>query len=327
MNSKSDGRPRVVVVGSFNVDVVARVPRFPRPKETLEGISLLIAPGGKGSNQAVAAARCGARTWFVARVGRDPFADIGFALWREEGIETSHVTRSENATTGVALILVEDHGGQNSIVVNPGANATLTAGHVGAAAPAIAGADCVVACLEVPLPAVRRALELGKEAGATTILNPAPARGPLPADLLELVDVLVPNEVEAGQLTGLEVDSPGRAADAAKELSGGGGVDDGRVVVVTLGDRGAVACAGGELWQVPALEVEVVDTTGAGDAFVGAFACRLAELGSSGREGAVKRALEFAVAAGSLQVTRAGCAPANPRREEVERALLRLKIR
>ncbi len=292
----------VVVVGSLNMDLVVAVERHPKPGETVIGGDLERFPGGKGANQAVAAARLGARVRMVGRVGADAYgAELKRGL-EAEGIETADVAEVE-APTGVALISVSA-GGQNAIVVSPGANARLRPGDLNPEPFAEAGV--VVLQLETPLETAQRAAELGRAAGARVLLNAAPARA-LPAGLLDATDVLVVNEFEAALVAGAaEPEEPEAALALARELA-----RRAPVAVVTLGARGLVwAGAGGEGVR-PAFEVDPVDTTAAGDAFVGGLAAALA----AGEP--LERALDYGSAAGALAVTRPGAQPSLPTADEV----------
>ena len=293
----------VVVVGSLNMDLVVPVARHPKPGETIIGGDLQRFPGGKGANQAVAAARLGGRVRMVGRVGADAYgAELKRGL-EAEGIETADVAEID-APTGVALISVSEDG-QNAIIVSPGANARLRPEDL--SPEGFAGAQVVVLQLETPLETVQRAAELGREAGARVLLNAAPARE-LPDELLEALDVLVVNEFEAAQVAGEEEpESMEEALSLARQLA-----QRVPVVVVTLGARGLVwAGAEGEGY-LPAFEVQAVDTTAAGDAFVGGLAAALA----AGEPFAA--ALRFGSAAGALAATRPGAQPSLPRKSEVE---------
>ncbi len=303
-------RPAVTVVGSINQDMVARVPRLPGPGQTVLGHDLVMAPGGKGLNQAVAAARAGANTAFVGMVGDDSAGQHLLAVLDEEGVDTRGVATVE-ALTGRALISVADDG-ENHIVVVPGANAAVSVAHVDRHHAPVERARVVLAQLEIPLVAVEAALSRARAAGVTTILNATPPL-PLDASVLGLVDVLVVNEHEAAALAGGSVSSPTEASDAGRALreSGCG------VVVVTLGSDGAVLVSEEGVVHRPAIPVEVIDTTAAGDAFAGTFAARLA----AGAD--LADALRWAVAAGALAVTALGAAPSIPVRRDVERLLAR----
>jgi ribokinase len=293
---------RVVVVGSANTDFVVRVPRLPTPGETVLGGAFATAAGGKGANQAVAAARLGAAVTFVARLGRDAWGDAALAGYAAEGIECHHLTRDEAHASGVALIVV-DARGENLIAVAPGANAALRPGHVAAAEAAIREADVLLAQLEVPLETVAAAVALARRHGVRVVLNPAPAQ-PLPDTLVAGV-VLTPNETEAARLLGEGVGpEPNRSAEAAAGRLLARGAE---AVVVTLGARGALVATAAGSRPVPGFRVEAVDTTAAGDAFNGALAAALA------RGEALEAAVREACAAGAVAATRAGAQPSLPR--------------
>jgi ribokinase len=300
---------RVTIVGSLNMDLVARVPRLPQPGETIIGGDFHTAPGGKGANQAVAAARLGAQVSIVGRVGCDAFAESLLNNLTAAGVDHSYVIQDPEAATGVALIAVED-AGQNSIVVVSGANMCLSPADVDGAEATIASADALLLQLESPLGTVIRAAEVARAHGVMVILNPAPARS-LPAALMSLVDVLIPNESETALLTGLPIGDQAQAEAAAATLRGMGV----GTVILTLGERGALLAQARAIELVPAFEVTPVDTTGAGDAFVGGFAVALAE----GRSPA--EAVRWGNAAGAVATTRLGAQPSMPTRQMVERLL------
>ena len=294
----------ILVVGSLNMDLVVRSPRHPQPGETLLGTEFHTFPGGKGANQAVAAARLGGQVKLIGRVGADAFGDALLETCSQDGVDTRHVEQLQDAPTGIALITVND-AGQNTIVVVPGANGKLSPPDLLSAAPAFEGASVVVIQLEIPLLTVTYAADLARRYGARVVLNPAPAQ-PLSATCLEQVDVLIPNQSEAALLTGCAL-----AGDAARRLMASGV----RSVIVTMGEGGVLIAEGETATHLPAHRVSVVDTTAAGDAFVGAFAVALAE----GRT--VREAAAWGNAAGALAVTRAGAQPSLPERAEVERFL------
>lgn len=298
--------PRICVVGSSNVDLIVRVPRLPRIGETLVGRSLHMGFGGKGANQAVMAARLGARVTMVSRVGRDVFGEGVLRNYREQGVDAAHVLVDDGRSSGVAPILVDD-AAHNVIVIVPGANLGLSPDDVRRAAPAVQGAEAVVCQLEVPVETTLEAFRVARSGGARTILNPAPAAS-LPDELLRLTDVCVPNEPEAELLTGREIGGPAEAGAAARALLARGP----RAVIVTLGARGALLVdAGGEV-HVPGIPVRAVDPTGAGDAFIGSLAVFLAE-GHPMRE-AVRRAN----AAAALSVTGLGAQASFPVRPALD---------
>ena len=299
--------PRVLVVGSANVDFTVALARLPEPGETVTNGTLLVNHGGKGANQAVAARRLGAEVRLIGCVGDDASGrEVRAALGRE-AIGTGGVMTSAAAATGTALIIV-DGTGRNQIAVAPGANRALTLEHVRSRADDFAWAEVVVASCEVPLPTVRAALEMARGRGLATILNPAPVPE-TGLDCLDLVEYLTPNAGEAGRLSGLAGDDDATVARAASALRGRGA----RCVLVTLGERGVLACGDGEPRHVPAPRVLAVDTTAAGDAFNGALAVALTE----GR--ALTAALHFANAAAALACTRRGAQPSLPTRAEVDR--------
>ena len=299
---------RVVVIGSSNTDMVVKATRIPQPGETVLGGEFVMVPGGKGANQAVAAARLGAEVTLVARLGDDLFAEASLRSLREAGIHTEAVVRDPEAASGVALILV-DESGENAIAVAPGANARLTPADVDRAEAAIRAADVVVLQLEVPMPAVLHAIRLAKRHGRRVILNPAPA-APVPDEALAMVDFLTPNETEAELLLGggAAASAWGGIAAVADALRAKGA----GTVIVTLGREGAFVVGPGGSVHVPGRHVKAVDTTAAGDAFTGALACALGE----GRD--LAAALEFATAAAALSVTRMGAQSSLPDRAAVE---------
>ena len=302
-------RSEIVVVGSLNADLVTRLERFPAPGETVTALDFAIHPGGKGANQAYAAARLGGRVAMLGCVGRDAYGERLVQSLRSAGVDVAPVHRDAEAPTGLALIALEASG-ENQIVVVPGANARLTPELVQAHEARIAAAAVVLLQLEVPLDVVLAAARIARDGGATVILDPAPAQ-PLPAALLKCVNFLTPNQSELQTLTGR---AAGRQAErAARSLADGSRLR----VIVKMGDAGAllVEANGQAFW--PALRVEAVDATAAGDAFNAALAVALAE----GRP--LPEAGRLAVAAGALCVTRAGAQPSMPTRQEVETALAR----
>lgn len=301
----------ITVLGSYVADLAFRVESLPVWGETRMGASFALGPGGKGSNQAVAAARSGGWVSFISKVGDDPFGEMARRLYREEGIDTEFLyTASES--TGAAAILIDAAKGENAIVVVPGACFGLTTDEVDFAEKRIAASSMFVAQLELPVAVVEHGLRLARAHGVQTILNPAPATL-LPDSIFGLCDYLVPNETEAATLTGITVNSIADAERAANALLARGT----RNVVVTLGPQGALIRSEGISEHVAAMEAgPVVETTGAGDAFIGGFAVALAE-GMDAVEAA-----RFGCAAAGISVTRPGTAPSMPRRDEVD-ALLR----
>jgi ribokinase len=302
---------RVFVAGSINMDVVATADRHPRIGETVAGTAVHYFPGGKGANQAVAAAKLGAPTTLIGRLGADAFGDQLKAFLAAQGLDLSLVQQSAGANSGTALITIAN--ADNTIVVIPGANALVSAADV--EAPTLAKGDVAVSQFEIPLPAITAFFKRARAAGATTILNPAPALA-FGAELLDLVGLLILNETELGLLTKRELsdtDDHVRFVEAARSL--GGGSD--KIICVTLGKRGVLALVGGEPLVVPGRAVKAVDPTGAGDCFVGTVAAQL----SGGKS--IRDALGYANAAASICVQRMGAAPSMPTAAEVEAVLRR----
>jgi ribokinase len=289
------------------------VPRLPRAGETVIGGTLLVDRGGKGANQAVAARRLGADVRMVGCVGEDDAGDDLRDALAVEGIEVEALVTVPDAATGTALILV-DQDGRNQIGVASGANHRLTSDMVRRQEATIAWAQVLLCQLETPLPAVQCALELARDHGVTTVLNPAPAQ-PLGNDMLALVDYLTPNEVEAAMLSGIEVRDLASARGAGERLVARGV----RRVVITLGENGALACDGAEALHFPAFPVRAIDTTAAGDAFNGALAVGLAA------EGTIEQAIPLAAAAAALTCTKRGAQSSLPGRADVERFLQSLR--
>jgi len=268
----SERRASVCVVGASNVDLITYAPKLPALGETLPGDRFEQHFGGKGANQAVMAAKLGADVTMVTRLGDDNFGRDYLENFRRLGLDTSHVLITAGASTGLAPIWVEQASGDNQIIVVLGANELLSADDVAAARDAITRSAVLVSQWECPLPTVRAALRIGRAAGVTTIFNPAPARGALPDDIYALCDFLCPNESETATLTGMPVatiDEVKRAARVLRDRGAG-------AVLVTLGRRGSMLVDDGSVARVPAPKVRAIDTTGAGDAFVGSFAFFLA---------------------------------------------------
>lgn len=301
---------RVAILGVFVADLAFWAGRMPAIGETIAGSGFKLGPGGKGSNQSVAAARAGADVTFISKIGQDEFAAIARATWKAEGI-TVRVGEVADQPTGAAFIYVNDQTGENAIIVVPGAATTIAPDDVDAAADAIRSASVFVTQLEQPVPAAIRALEIARGAGVATVFNPAPAE-PVPDDIYRLCDYITPNESEAEAMTGICVTGPEDARKAADVfLEKGVGA-----ALITLGEAGALFHSKDRSVPVPAFRAgPVVETTGAGDAFNGGFAAALA----SGVEPV--EAARFGCAVAGLSVTRAGTAPSMPSRAEVEALL------
>jgi len=298
--------PHVVVVGSLNMDLVVRVPHMPAPGETILGANFQTIPGGKGANQAVAAARMGARVTMIGCVGNDDFGKTLVDNLTRESIDVSNISIAPDAATGIAMITVDENG-QNSIVVASGANMELTAEDIRAAWKKIEDIDIVVMPLEVSLECIEEAATLAKKSSAKVVLNPAPAQE-LSEKLLSKVDILIPNESETALLTGLEVNTLEEAEIAAKKLQSKG-VD---TVILTLGARGAMLIAENTDAQIfSSYPTNVVDTTAAGDAFVATLTFGV----SSGVP--IKEAIQLANASGALAVSKIGAQPSLPTKSEV----------
>ncbi|MFE6742053.1 ribokinase [Streptomyces tubercidicus] len=295
----------VLVVGSANADLTVRVDRRPGAGETVLGTDLVESAGGKGANQAAAAARIGGRTALLARVGGDAYGELLLGAQRAAGTDVTPVIVDGTARTGTAMIIV-DPDGDNSIVVSPGANAALTPQDVAAAQDTIAASAVVSLQLEIPMESVRAAAAAAERAGTRVVLNPSPApTAALAPELLAVADPLVVNEHEARQLSGLTDGTPAEWAQALRDRGA-------RSVVVTLGGEGALVLDADGVSGVPGVRVKAVDTTGAGDAFTGALATRLA------RGDALPEAARFAVRVGAAAVTKPGAQPSYPTRAELE---------
>jgi ribokinase len=297
--------PRITAVGSYATGLTMKVNRLPSSGETLLGTGYRVDYGGKGSNQAVGCARLGAKVSFVAKIGKDAFGEMALGLYRDEGIDTAYIKQTADAPTGVGFIIVEAASGHNCITIDPGANELLTAADVAQCEAAFDSA-VVLTQLEIPVAAAEAALACGRARGALTILNPAPVR-PLPRSVLQMVDVLTPNETEAKVLAGRNPDEPVPPEEIAKELIRSGV----KQVVTTLGETGALIVTASSCKPVPAISVPAVDTTGAGDAFNAGIGVALAS-GAS-----LEDAVQFAVITGGLAVTKEGVIPSLPRRDNV----------
>jgi ribokinase len=301
---------RVVILGVFVADTAYRAPRQPKMGETILGKSFVLGPGGKGSNQAVAAAMAGADTHFISRLGQDAFADIALATWAKAGVKPA-ITQDASSYTGAAYIFIEDGTGNNAIIISPGAAAEISNAEIDANANLIRSAKVFITQLEQPIPVAVHALKMARAAGVTTILNPAPAAS-LPDGMVALCDYVTPNESEAEALTGLPVTTVAEAEVAARALRAMGA----GAAIITLGDKGALFHDGTRTVHVPPFKAgPVVETTGAGDAFNGGFAAALSE-GMDPVD-----AVRFGSATAGISVTRAGTAPSMPARAEIEALL------
>jgi ribokinase len=297
----------VTVLGSFVADLAFRTNRIPVWGETLMGNEFKLGPGGKGSNQAVAAARAGGRVSFISKLGPDPFGDMARALYKSEGIDTQFLFTTASAT-GAAAIIIDARKGENAIIVVPGACFEVTAGEVDQARALIASSSVFIAQLELPLPAVEHGLALAHSLGVPTILNPAPA-APLPESIYRHIDYITPNESEAAALTGVPVSTVADAEKAADAFIARGVPN----AIITLGAQGVFVKNAQVRAHVPAVNAgKVVETTGAGDAFNGGFAVALSE----GMD--LVEAARFGCATAGISITRPGTAPSMPTRAEID---------
>jgi ribokinase len=303
-------QPKICMVGSSNIDLIARAPRLPEPGETIVGTLFQMGYGGKGANQAVMAARLGAQVTAVTKLGRDVFGEDSLKNYRSQGIDTTYVMFDDARFSGVAPIWVDERTGQNTIIIVPGANDGLSPSDVHTAGSAIQAAEVLICQLEIPLETTLEAFRIAKKAPNSrvlTILNPAPA-APLPDDLLRLTDILAPNESETSLLTGMTVETVEQAGVAAQALRKRGP----KTVIITLGQRGALFIDGDQPpLHVPAKAVQAVDSTGAGDAFIGSLAYFL------GVRRPMRDAIERAVAIATQSVLKHGTQTSFPTREEV----------
>lgn len=302
---------KVVVLGSFVVDLMARADHLPVPGETVIGSFFKYGPGGKGSNQAVAAHRSGSDVKLITKVGNDLFAHIPLDFYKKEGMDTTFVFQDGRYMTGNALILVDEHTSQNSILVTPGACEQISSEEIDQAAEVLTACNVFLTQLEINLDVIPKAVSLARSNHGITVLNPAPVKEVDPS-LIGLFDIVTPNEIEASLLTGIQVTDFTSAEKAAKVFQGMGVKD----VIITIGKQGAfVIERTGESYSVTPMDVDVIDTTGAGDAFSGGLVTALAE----GKP--LKEAVMFATATASLCVTSIGTAPSMPQRAEIENLL------
>ena len=303
----TENKKKIVVFGSFIVDLTARAPRHPVPGETVFGSSFRIGPGGKGFNQAVAAHKAGADVEIVTAVGNDDFGKVAFDTMKELGMSSSSVFVSECGSTGVALITVDERSGQNEIVVVTGACEKMDEKSAEAVRPLLEHCDILLLQFEVGIKAIMRAAEITRRAGGMVVLNPAPVRD-FPEELYHNINLIIPNETEAERLTGIRISGE----DAAMKAAGWFAAKGIRHVLITLGERGVFLYSEGEHQIIPAYHVRCVDSTGAGDAFCGGLVTALTEgLG-------LKEAAEFANSVAALSVGRIGTAPSMPARAEID---------
>ena len=307
----------ILVVGSLNADLVVRAPHLPQPGETISGEDLQVIPGGKGANQAVAAARLGSNVSMLGRLGKDNFGDFLLNNLRLNRVDSRLVQR-DDASTGTAIIVV-DSNGQNSIVLSPGANCKVSSADVENAS--LLHHDLLLLQLEIPTPTVLSAAQRAKQHNIRIILNPAPAKQ-LPDELMALADFLIPNETELSLLTGMDVSDIHSAEEAARVLLQRGVKN----VIVTLGSKGALVVSDKQVTHVDSYKVEVIDTTAAGDAFIGGFATKLVEsegLPANPQEqtSALQDAVRYGCACGARATTKFGAQPSLPTKQEVENFL------
>lgn len=301
---------RITVIGSINTDMVVRSPEIPKPGQTLMGHSFITTGGGKGANQAVAAARLGGKVNLIARIGADAFGEISLENFKKEKINTAHVYTDQNAPSGIAIIVVDDKG-ENVIVVAPGANALLNEDDIQKAEDSIKNADIVLLQLEIPMSTVAEGIKLAKKYKRTVMLNPAPASA-IPGDILQHVDIITPNQTEAMTLTGITINDMTSAQQACDILHGKGI----STVIITMGEQGAYLSSGNDKQMVAGYNAgKAIDTVAAGDTFCGGLAIAIAE-GKS-----LYEAIQFANAAAALSVTKAGAQASIPNRDDVANLL------
>ena len=300
-------KKKVTIAGSFIVDLMARTPHLPKPGETVKGLTFKMGPGGKGSNQAIAAKRANCDVVFISKVGKDEFGEMALNTLKNERLDTKYIFEDETLQTGTALIIVDDVTSQNEIVVTSGACDNITKEDLDACKDAIKNCDIFLTQLEINREAIESSIKLAHENNATIVLNPAPVQE-ISEDILRLVDIITPNEVEASILTGYEVRTVEDARSAAIILQEKGIPN----VVITLGKLGVYVKSKAEERFIKAYTVDAVDTTGAGDAFNGGFVTALSE----GKD--IFESAKFGNALAALSVTKIGTAPSMPTREEIE---------
>jgi len=299
---------KIVVLGSINVDTILNIARLPLPGETMAMHNRSTAGGGKGANQAIAAVRAGAETSFIAKIGQDHAADFMIDTFKADGLNIKHVTKDEKAGTGQAYILLDDNG-QNSILIYGGANQTITTEDIQNASQTIADADCLITQFETPIEASIEAFKIAKSNKVLTILNPAPAKNNIPEELLKLTDIIVPNETEAEAITGIKVTDRPSMVTAANKLHTMG-INN---VIITVGANGAFYSVDEKNGFVNAYKVNTVDTTAAGDTFIGFLASKLNSDLSN-----IEEAMKFASKASSITVQTQGAQNSIPHLRDVE---------
>jgi len=299
---------KIVVLGSINVDIILNIARLPLPGETMAMHDRSTAGGGKGANQAIAAVRAGAETSFIAKIGQDRSADFMLDTFKFDGLNIDHVTQDDKAGTGQAYILLDDNG-QNSILIYGGANQTITTEDIRNAKDAIADADCLITEFETPLEASTEAFRIAKKNNVLTILNPAPAKTYIPDELLKLTDIIVPNETEAEAITGVKVTDQPSMVEAANKMHTMGVKN----VIITVGANGAFYSVNGKNGFVNAYKVNTVDTTAAGDTFIGYLASKLNQDLDN-----IEEAMKFASKASSITVQTQGAQNSIPHLRDVE---------
>ena len=308
-NSEISGKaPKIIVMGSFVADLMGRAAHIPVSGETVKGNFFKVGPGGKGANQAVAAARAGGNVAMITKLGMDSFGDMAFNNFVNEGINTDYVFRSREFSTGAALIMVSEETGQNSIIVIPGACGQIKEEEVISAIDGLSPADILVLQLETNFEAIAESLKVGMAKGLKVLMNPAPAQE-IPEEYYSMIDYLTPNETEASTLSGIQVNTIDDAKRAARILRSKGAKN----IIITLGEKGVLILDNEDHFlHIPSFKVNAIDTTGAGDAFNGAFALALAE----GKD--IVPATIFASAAAAISVTRIGTAPSMAYRKEID---------
>lgn len=302
---------KITVLGSYNQDLTMYADRFPRPKETLKNGEFHMSPGGKGANQAHAAAQLGGEVMLIAKLGDDAFGQVAKNHFQEAGIYMDGIMIDANQPTGCAMILVDKNSKENSIIVSSGANNSITDTEIDQFKIQIQTSDMTLFQFENPWSIVQYTMKIAKQGNSLVCLNPAPMILPFPPEIYSLIDILILNEVEALDLTGFVADSPEKAKKSAKILLSRGI----EIVIITLGSKGVVAVTNELELYHPAFKVAAMDTTGAGDAFMGGFAVKYSETQD------LRESLRFASATAALNVTKKGAAQANPSRSEVERFL------